>query len=230
MPNSSRWFFAWAPEPSGTQGANKGVMPHDVRWRDRVVSVSFLDGPEQLRKSVRAVASEWTAPGLANLVFDFRDDNETDIRISFRSPGSWSMLGSSCRNVTDVQRATMNYGWFTPDMGAGNPELRRTVLHEFGHALGLIHEHQSPVAAIPWDRDRVIADLSGPPNNWTARQIEVNLFDRLATGSTNHSKFDPDSIMIYPIPPEWTGGKLSVPLNGELSPTDRRFIAEMYPL
>ena len=33
---------------------------------------------------------------------------------------------------------------------------RPTVLHEFGHALGLIHEHQSPFkGGFEWDREEV---------------------------------------------------------------------------
>ena len=31
-----------------------------------------------------------------------------------------------------------------------------TVMHEFGHALGLIHEHQSPFkGGFEWDKDEV---------------------------------------------------------------------------
>jgi hypothetical protein len=47
----------------------------------------------------------------------------------------------------------MNYGWLlanTPDQ-----EYSRVVLHEFGHALGAIHEHQHPAAGIPWDKPKV---------------------------------------------------------------------------
>ena len=33
---------------------------------------------------------------------------------------------------------------------------RSTVLHEFGHSLGLIHEHQSPFpGGFEWDRENV---------------------------------------------------------------------------
>ena len=33
---------------------------------------------------------------------------------------------------------------------------RPTVLHEFGHALGLIHEHQSPFkGGFEWNREEV---------------------------------------------------------------------------
>ena len=39
----------------------------------------------------------------------------------------------------------MNYGWLEPDTELR--EYQRVVRHEFGHALGMIHEHQNPAAA-----------------------------------------------------------------------------------
>lgn len=48
---------------------------------------------------------------------------------------------------------------------AGEP--RPLVPHEFGHAVGLIHEHQNPEGGVPWSRDAVVADLSGPRTTGT---------------------------------------------------------------
>ena len=51
----------------------------------------------------------------------------------------------------------MNYGWLEPDTELR--EYQRVVRHEFGHALGMIHEHQNPAAQgqIPWDKPKVYA-------------------------------------------------------------------------
>ncbi len=49
----------------------------------------------------------------------------------------------------------MNFGWF--DDSTPDNEFSRTVIHEFGHALGCVHEHSSPAATIPWNRDAVYA-------------------------------------------------------------------------
>jgi hypothetical protein len=122
---------------------------------------------------------------------------------------------------------TMNFGWFTP--ATPNDELQRVVLHEFGHALGMIHEHQSPSADIPWDREAVYEYYAGPPNYWSREQVDHNIFARYSHDQTNASLFDPASIMLYPIPPEFTGGKLSVGWNRILSATDRAFIGQLYP-
>jgi hypothetical protein len=126
-------------------------------------------------------------------------------------------------------KPTMNYGWLkssTPPI-----ELRRVVLHEFGHALGLIHEHQNPAGGIPWNRQAVYKALSGPPNNWDTATIDRNMFDAWATkDETNFTEVDPKSIMMYPIPKEWvTDPKYAAGLNTDLSTTDRVFIKNQYP-
>jgi len=44
----------------------------------------------------------------------------------------------------------MNYGWLRDD--TQDEEYSRVVLHEFGHALGCIHEHQQPKFGRVWDK------------------------------------------------------------------------------
>ena len=40
------------------------------------------------------------------------------------------------------------------------------MLHEFGHSLGLIHEHQSPFpGGFEWDRENVSGGYSSPIKN-----------------------------------------------------------------
>jgi hypothetical protein len=199
----------------------------EARWTPGdVITVSFLDGDRGIQGRVRDVAGEWTAPGMANLTFDFRKRTNTLIRISFQYDGSWSTIGTTCRLVRDENEPTMNYGWLD---GATDDELQRVVLHEFGHALGLIHEHQNPAGGINWDRDAVFAELSGPPNNWDPETIERNMFEPYSREETNFSQLDPDSIMMYPIPAGWTTNGFSVGLNDGLSARDRAFIHEQYP-
>ena len=59
--------------------------------------------------------------------------------------GSWSYLGTDATRVPK-ESFTMNLGYVD----------RPTVLHEFGHSLGLIHEHQSPFpGGFEWNREEV---------------------------------------------------------------------------
>jgi hypothetical protein len=120
----------------------------------------------------------------------------------------------------------MNYGWIDAD--SPEDELRGVVLHEFGHALGLIHEHQDPVAAIQWNRAAVIQELSGPPNNWSVEQIEFNVLTPAAPDDVDATPLDPKSIMMYPIPASWTMNGFSTGTNTDLSDLDRKFIRKQY--
>jgi serralysin len=114
-----------------------------------------------LQERVKNVALVWTT--IANIKFDFVQEGNADIRIAFQEGrGSWSYLGTVARQIDETE-PTMNYRWLTDD--STDDAVRRVVLHEFGHALGLIHEHQNPNRAIQWNRDAVINDLQGPPNN-----------------------------------------------------------------
>ena len=228
MANKDKWCFAWYAPAPGSPGADKAALQKASKWdAGEIITVSFLDGDPAVQSRVRAVAQEWTAPGMANLTLSFRrDTTDTDIRISFQFVGSWSVVGKTCRNVP-APKATMNYGWLTP--ASTDDELRRVVLHEFGHALGLIHEHQNPAGGINWDRPAVIADLSGPPNNWDLPTIEFNMFTPHVAAETNFTALDPTSIMMYPIPAHWTTDGFSSDLNTDLSPTDCQFIRDEYP-
>src|SRR5262245_16590022 len=67
-------------------GADRAALPKNTKWaRGDVITVSFLDGDPGGQQKVRDVAGGWTAPGLANVEFSFRNDTNTLIRVSFTS-------------------------------------------------------------------------------------------------------------------------------------------------
>jgi hypothetical protein len=187
--------------------------------------VRFLDGDPVVQQKVGAIAAEWEQH--TNLMLDVVRDGAAEIRISFRDIGfSWSTVGTDSLTRPRSQ-PSMNYGWLKPT--TGEREYRRVVLHEFGHALGMIHEHQNPTAAgrIPWDRPKVYEYYAR--QGWSRRDVDENIFEVYAEDTTNFTTFDPASIMEYPVPDELTVGSYAIGWNTELSPSDKEFMRRQYP-
>lgn len=216
------------PEDLERLKSYKAAVLRAAKWDPgTAITVAFLEGDESLRTRVREVAETWAGPDMANLFFNWVGGTDGDIRIAFKQgAGSWSYLGTVCREI-DPPDPTMNYGWLTPD--SPDDELKRVVLHEFGHALGLIHEHQNPEGGIDWNEAAVIADLSGPPNNWDMDQIKTNVLNHYDPDAVISTPVDKDSIMMYPIPQSWTNDGFSADLNTGLTDDDKHLIQQVYP-
>jgi len=189
-------------------------------------------------------ASEWSQYG--NIYFTRAAWNEADIRIRFREEGSYSYVGTDATRYSTADERTMNLAfsfWREPK------NMKGTTIHEFGHALGLHHEHNSPSVAYNWNEAQIIAELSAPPNNWDEAGIRHNVINNLLASGKPRSaffvtKFDPQSIMIYSIPKSWvsaadradpercpdaTSRYYCVARNYELSDMDKQGIAQFYP-
>jgi hypothetical protein len=188
--------------------------------------VRFLDGEPGLRARVMAAAREWTEH--ANLRLREVDDGDAELRVTFRGAGNWSALGTEAllTGMYAPGEPTMCLG---EAHGATPERLAQVARHEFGHAIGLVHEHSSPAAGIRWNKPRVIAELGGPPNYWSRRQVTRNVFQRYSASRTQYSSFDPRSVMLYPFPASWTLDGRSFAGNAELSDQDKAFVRDTYP-
>lgn len=200
-------------------------------WQSgRVLRVGFLDGSRALHRAVLNVASEWTLH--ANLTFvdvteDAPSSAELRIAVAKHPPSvSWSYIGTDALLIASGE-PTMHLG--AAAAGASTPETCGAILHEFGHALGFVHEHQSPASVIPWNRAALISFYSGPPNYWSEEQIEHNVIRRYSAAASQYTSFDPLSIMLYPIPKELTDGVFETRPNYSLSAADAAFAAQVYP-
>jgi hypothetical protein len=197
----------------------KAALLTGAKWKSgREIKIGFLGGNKNSQDFVRAACVKWL--DYADFKFTFvTAGTAADVRIDFKNDGAWSMIGSQGL-VIPRNQSTMNFGWL--DEG--------TVLHEFGHMLGLIHEHQHPKNGIPWNKDAVYKYFGGPPNNWDKATIDSNIFQKYSETITQFSEYDPKSIMHYAIDASLlTDPSRAVGWNTALSPTDKSFISLMYP-
>lgn len=147
--------------------------------------------------SIIKIVTERLQP-LVNLKLEFYDENKelinvntADIRIDFDDyGGAWSLLGTECLKKKHKGKPTMNFGWFDVP----------TVLHEFCHALGMVHEHQNPKGkVILWDVPR-LETWANQMQGWDAETTKEQIVKRYATDEINGSTFDSKSIMLYFFP------------------------------
>jgi serralysin len=207
------------PSPGGTSL----TALSNCKWNKDTLTVKFLDGDRAVQNKVTQYANEWTKH--ANLKFKFVTSGNADIRISFKKPGSWSYVGLCIPSTLGQNDATMNYGWLTPT--TQDEEYSRVVLHEFGHTLGFVHEHQSPSGNIPWNRDAV--EKYYAQQGWSKSKVEEQIFKKYSKDETNGTAYDKFSIMHYAIPASLTIGGYEVPWNTKLSAQDISFANSFYP-
>jgi serralysin len=189
----------------------------------------FLDGSSKMRKKVEKIAHHWEKH--ANLRFDFVTSGPAEIRVSFYADsGSWSAVGRDALNSRyfPLHQPTMNYGWLRDD--SRDDEYSRVVLHEFGHAIACVHEHQSPKFTRRWNTAAVMRYFQGPPNYWTPDDIRSNVLGKYSPSGVSATEFDPQSIMLYSFDGRlFADGRGATNSNTSLSLRDIKMIKEMYP-
>jgi hypothetical protein len=255
------------------------VILRSNKWKPgKTLTVAFFSGDSKAHERIERVVTEWTK--YANIKFDFgRDANgnyrrwteddvdyAADIRISFNAVnrgngwwrGWWSALGTSSSNPEETPQfvPSMNLQGFDGD--AVPQGFRTTVLHEFGHALGLAHEHQHPATDCDWrwddepgyvltrdqegmaiqDKDGrypgIYTVLTGPPEGWSRQVVDANLRKLENQSAYDYGAFDKNSIMKYFFADWMYIGRKQSPcysarVNAGLSAEDKLRIAEHYP-
>jgi len=201
-------------------GRVRGIAPIGKTWMNgSTLRVRFMGGKSWQHDIAREQAGWWTAVANLQIVFDNAPD--ADIRIAFdANDGAWSYIGTDARSIPRDE-PTMNLGFL--DGG--------TAAHEFGHAIGLAHEHQNPDGGIEWNEAVVIREMAKSPNFWDAETTRHNILQRYRAEQINGTRFDPESIMLYFFPAEWTTNGVGTQANEVLSAMDKQFIAgaKMYP-
>jgi len=220
-------------------GQLEAVVEKTLKWPSGTATVCFFDGGSAARTHVAQVAKDWTEA--TSLKLDFgpneggRDCDPTkpsDIRVSFEGSGYWSYVGIIAKEINPFKQ-TLNLS------GMGNkvtfsPDDDGVILHEFGHAIGFEHEHQSPASgceeefnwpylyvALGWSKDKV-------DHNMRRLDMSSNMSGLLVT------KFDSKSIMLYSLSPSAfkdpaTAACFIPHPNNVISSVDREAAEETYP-
>ena len=201
-------------------GGARAIAPIDKTWMNgSKLNVRFMDGTPTEQAVAREQAFWWSQ--VANLTFEFNDALNADIRITFdQNDGAWSYVETDCQGIP-LNEPTMNLGFL--DGG--------TSAHEFGHAIGLAHEHQNPAGGIRWNEEVVIREAAKSPNFWDEATTRHNILNKYRADQINGTAFDPDSIMLYFFPASWTLNGVGTKANDVLSAMDKAFVAgaKMYP-
>jgi len=217
------------------------------RWRrGDIIRVCFLSGPRSAQRIVASVAAQWNDAN-AGVSLDFGAPGSlrfcdpaatSEVRVGFNSrahPGDWSLVGreSIDRAIVGPMDASMNLD-LLPDRPIHGRAFQAVVLHEFGHALGLLHEHQHPLSTCESELnlEYVYALLQRHPYLWSVKDIDFNIRRGGHFSGTPTSRFDPSSIMLYSFPPGfYRRGESSIcynPQNYEIADGDYRALRFVY--
>lgn len=174
--------------------------------------------------AVKKVLQERIFP-LVNIEFEFIDEKDDElfprngvVRVGFEpDQGCWSLIGLD--NFFSKDQLTMNFAWL--DCG--------TIMHEFMHMLGLVHEHQLPLGeSINWDEEAVY-EWAETVHQWDKKSTYENIIKKYSADQLNGIDFDPKSIMLYFFPPQLTLDKKGTRQNLRLAPNDAKFLMETFP-
>jgi hypothetical protein len=169
------------------------------------------------RDAVKKIVLERIQP-ICNINFEFVDSGGI-IRIAFmEGKGAWSEVGTDALDIPDSE-PTINFGWL--DVA--------TIMHEFGHVLGMIHEHQNQRGkGIEWNKPKVY-EWAASTQGWDKTTTYNNILKKYELDQINGSDFDPNSIMLYFFPAELTLNNKGTKQNLTLSDTDVAWIEKEYP-
>ena len=194
-------------------------LPRDGKKIDPLQQY-FSDNPQiKITDAIKKIVQERIQP-LTNLKLTFADKSAVTsknlVKIDFDPDMAWSLVGTDC---IGHEGATMNLGWFDVS----------TVMHEFGHVLGMVHEHQNPKGqSIQWNPEAVYS-WSKLTQGWDKATTDTNILNKYANDQINGSKFDPMSIMLYFFPASLTLNNKGTEQNLRISGEDALWISKTYP-
>lgn len=209
---------------TGSGRGKRGVAVHSRLWANgRRLWVAF-DGqvPCEVQRAVMETARQWMS--YANINFKLTQSlPKAHVRIKMLPSGSdinRAYIGTDALQATDPTMTLSEW--------PGDEHFVRNVLHEFGHVLGMEHEHLHPDADIPWDVEKVLQ--AGQAGGLSEADVRRDFLDKVERKASLLLPYDRDSIMHYPIPNGATLSDWTVGINAQLSEGDKAFARLAYPM
>lgn len=198
--------------------------------RGRTLKIEFLKSPPPfITQPIIDAAKKWLPHVNLKFEFEFVSSGPSDIRIGLNEHLNWSELGTDALLIAQGM-ATMEFNvreLFGPAVKP-LPELERIVLHEFGHMLGAVHEHQHPDAHVPWNEPLLSSLLKQA--GYSEPLIRQNFLDTYEAADFRYSPYDRESIMHFDVPNALTLGDFEIINVGKgLSPKDIELMRSIYP-
>lgn len=221
-----------ATEPHPESNSVGLSLVNVLKWPNgSVLRIGFMDSATAAEKTfIENAARLWLTNTNANIEFDFNANPAAGLDILIKIDTTQepsSAIGKLSLGLISKGGPSMRLR-----LDSGNPMIDTgRVLHEFGHALGAIHEHQTAAAKleIEWYREIVYEQLcySGP--EWPEEKVDHNYFRCAQASQTSGSNtVDKDSVMIYEIKEEWTLNGFHCTRNWQLSDGDKLWIGALY--
>ena len=205
-------------------GRLAAVFDASREWQNRTAIPVWLHQEQAAAAHVNLAALRQTVlsglPPLGVAIVFVDDRADAQVRVHFDSDGNWSCVGIDAHSRAETE----------PTMNLESVD-ERTVLHEFCHMLGLLHEHSHPARPFEFDESVVIDEMK-EEYGWDEDVTRVNILDKSAADATDATAFDEDSIMMYDIPERWTVGDYEVrrdELSSALSRGDVAQLQRWYP-